>query len=66
MKASDFRAALDELAIPQRQFAQRAGVTPEAVNRWCSGKNAVPQWAAWIVTLLRAPTAERATEDRGV
>jgi DNA-binding transcriptional regulator YiaG len=59
MTPDEFRAALDALDMPQRQFAQRAGVTPEAVNRWCSGKNAVPEWAAWLVTVLREQFPKR-------
>jgi len=54
MTSDEFAAALKRLGMKQYQFAAKAGVTPEAVNRWCKGGREVPAWAAWIVELLDA------------
>jgi DNA-binding transcriptional regulator YiaG len=52
MTNDEFAAALRKLGMKQNRFAAKAGVTPEAVNRWCKGGKPVPDWAAWIVELL--------------
>jgi transcriptional regulator with XRE-family HTH domain len=52
MTNDQFAAALRRLGMKQKEFAAKAGVTPEAVNRWCKGGKPVPVWAAWLVSEL--------------
>ncbi len=52
MTATEFRAALAALDIPQRQLATRLGVEVSTVNRWALGKIPVPRYAACVLELL--------------
>lgn len=52
MTGPEFRAALDALAMTQREFAARFQQHEVAVSRWCSGKHAVPTWVPAVLDLL--------------
>jgi transcriptional regulator with XRE-family HTH domain len=58
MTGDEFQRALLELHLSQRVFASKAGVTSEAVNRWCRGKKPIPAWVDLIVDLLRRVPAD--------
>jgi transcriptional regulator with XRE-family HTH domain len=51
--AQRIRQRLDDLQMPQRQLAQRCGVSPPAVNDWISGKTK----SLKAYTLLKASKA---------
>lgn len=51
MTPTEFFNALRGLGLTQGKFARQVGVTPQAVTRW-KGRHAVPNWAAYIVSLL--------------
>jgi DNA-binding transcriptional regulator YiaG len=55
MTGKAFQKKLDKLELSQAWFARHAGVTREAVNRWCRGSRPVPRWAIWILALLGEP-----------
>jgi DNA-binding transcriptional regulator YiaG len=48
----EFRAALDAIAMSQREFASRFRQHEVAVSRWCAGKHAVPAWVPEVLALL--------------
>lgn len=53
MSAEQFRNALERLGWQQADFADRAGLTRQTVNRWATGFAPPPPWAgAWLETLL--------------
>jgi transcriptional regulator with XRE-family HTH domain len=53
MSAEQFRSALERLGWQQADFAERAGLTRQTVNRWATGFAPPPPWAgAWLETLL--------------
>jgi DNA-binding transcriptional regulator YiaG len=54
MTADEFLKGLAELGWRQVEFAARAGVTKDTVNRWAHGRLAVPPWAAAHLRLLIA------------
>lgn len=53
MTAPEFRLALAELHMTQREFARRAGLLASSVNRYAQGDRPVPGWVDWVVELLR-------------
>lgn len=55
MTGDELKQALAALDMPQRQFAIKAGVSPENVNRWVRGRLPVPQWVEWMIELLNQP-----------
>ena len=54
MTGSEFRAALQELDLSQRQFALKSGSAVSTVNRWCAGTQPIPGWVTWVIRMLRA------------
>jgi transcriptional regulator with XRE-family HTH domain len=52
MTAPEFRAALKSLHLSQRSLAERLGVHKGTVNRWVTGELPVPQYAAYVLSLL--------------
>jgi len=66
MTGEEFGAALRELGLPQRQFAMRAGVSAEAVNRWVRGHNPTPPWIDLVVELLRKEPKPRRKRGEAV
>lgn len=59
MTSDEFSAALRELGLSQAEFSRRSGAVPQTVNAWAHGRLAVPQWADWVVALLRTRKAAR-------
>lgn len=59
MTADEFRAALKSLGLRQRWLAERLGVETSTVNRWATGKAPVPQYAAYVLELLRVAQIRR-------
>lgn len=57
MTAPEFRLALRECGLTQREFARRAGLRASSVNRYATGERPVPGWVDWVLALL----AERRT-----
>jgi transcriptional regulator with XRE-family HTH domain len=53
MTGTELQAALREVGLSQRQFAALSGVAISTVNRWAKDKQPIPQWVAWVLTLLR-------------
>lgn len=53
MTAEEFRATLKSLGLRQRVLAERLGVEASTVNRWATGKAPVPQYAAYVLELIR-------------
>jgi transcriptional regulator with XRE-family HTH domain len=69
MTATEFRAALAALGIPQRQLATRLGVEVSTVNRWALSKIPVPRYAAYaleILELLSEPLEGNAANEAPV
>jgi transcriptional regulator with XRE-family HTH domain len=52
MTATELRAALKSLHLSQRSLAERLGVHKGTVNRWVTGELPVPQYAAYVLSLL--------------
>jgi transcriptional regulator with XRE-family HTH domain len=57
--SDDFRAALKSLGVSQLELAERLGVDPSTVNRWATGKVALPQHVRYVIELLSRAEAER-------
>jgi transcriptional regulator with XRE-family HTH domain len=53
MSAADFRAELRELGLLQKDIARLLGVKPPQVNRWATGRAAVPRYAVLVLLLMR-------------
>lgn len=53
MTPAEFKAALDEVAVTQRWFAQYARVSFSVVNRWATGKIPVAGYAESLIESLR-------------
>lgn len=51
MTHAEFRSTLKSLGITQRSLAERLGVNTATVNRWAQGTLAVPEYAAYALTL---------------
>lgn len=54
MTGAEFAQALAELDWKQVDFAVRAGVAPDTVNRWIHDRQPIPAWAVAHVRLLLA------------
>jgi DNA-binding transcriptional regulator YiaG len=54
MTGSEFQAALRELGLTPSSLARDLGVARETVSRWAHGQLEVPQYAAYVLALLRA------------
>lgn len=54
---TEFAALLRRRNVTQIAFAKLAGVTAMAVNHWCRGRYAVPQWAVALANALDQTTA---------
>ena len=54
MTAEEFTQGLAALDWKQVEFADRAGVTKDTVNRWAHGRLPVPAWVAAHLRLLLA------------
>lgn len=59
MTADEFRAALKELGVTQRWLADRLDLLPETVSTWATGRNPVPAYATYVLTLLEQLPRER-------
>lgn len=59
----DFRAALDELGLSQREFAAIIDTDYTAVNRWALGKAKI-QGAAWAYLDLKLGVKRLAEQGR--
>ena len=46
ISAAELRAALERLGWSQARFGRLLGCAPITINRWCRGRQAIPQWAA--------------------
>lgn len=53
MSAAEFRTALEALGLLQKDIARLLGVKPQQVNRWATGRAAVPRYAALALLLMR-------------
>lgn len=53
MTAAEFRAALKAIDMRQNQLAEALGVAPLTVNRWATGKAAIPKYAELCLKLLQ-------------
>lgn len=52
MTGPELRAALEELGITQREFAERFGLLEGSISRWMHEKRAVPSWVPPVIELL--------------
>lgn len=43
MSTTEFNDLIDSTGISKKKIAEIAGVEPQTVSRWCSGKSPVPQ-----------------------
>jgi transcriptional regulator with XRE-family HTH domain len=59
MTPEDFRAALKSLGLSQLELAERLGVDPSTVNRWATGRAALPRYVVYVLELLSRQEAER-------
>ena len=57
MTPDEFNAALVELRMSQRAFAETVGTTHETVNRWARGKKPIPSWVGRMIPLLKTALA---------
>jgi DNA-binding transcriptional regulator YiaG len=65
MDKDEFRAALEELGISQRKFANEVNTDVTAVNRWAMGSRKVPGPAAAYLRLVLANHRARETAREG-
>lgn len=52
MTPDQFRVALKAAGMSQREFARRSGVAVSTVHRWVMGRQPIPGWVPWTLSLL--------------
>ena len=61
MTGQELTAALAAFGVSQKWFADRLGVAPSTVQRWCGGAWEIKPFAAFAIDLMRRlPPAELA------
>jgi transcriptional regulator with XRE-family HTH domain len=57
MTVGDFKAAIKERGLSQREAAIALGVTEATVSRWCNGRNRIPDIVS--IALRAVPKAKK-------
>lgn len=53
MTPEQFSAALKAVGLTQTEFAKRADMSRENVNRWANGSIPIPGWVDWLMEMLQ-------------
>ncbi|MCL2326786.1 MAG: helix-turn-helix domain-containing protein [Proteobacteria bacterium] len=61
MKGFEFRGALEEAGMTQKEFAEEMGVHRTVIGRQCNAKKVEPYWVYALAGLLATKTARTLT-----